>query len=170
MQQFLKLCNLSHAADSPDETFALHASSGQKENPIIYQTPSWGGSLFQRLSLLWRYGPFALLKLDNFIGNLLENFGQIYPRLAAGVGYATVADLLAAMGPVKKKRKGDDAVTVDESATVHEMIELTRVDLATKLKSLGISDQLLGELVMVASKAVLQIRTLEYSFSDFVRF
>ncbi len=85
MQRFLELCNLSHAADSPDETFALHAGGGGRENPIVYQSPSWGGSLFERISLLWRYGPFALLKLDNFIGNLLDNFGQIYPRLAAGM-------------------------------------------------------------------------------------
>jgi hypothetical protein len=88
MQRLLELCNLSHAADSPDETFALHASGGGgggRENLIVYRSPSWGGSLFERISLLWRYGPFALLKLDNFIGNLLDNFGQIYPRLAAGM-------------------------------------------------------------------------------------
>jgi hypothetical protein len=154
MQRLLDLCNLSQAADLPDETFALHASSGGRENPIVYRSPSWGGSLFERISLLWRYGPFALLKLDNFIGNLLDNFGQIYPRLAAGVGYATVADLLAAMSPVKRLKKGDDDVVEadDDSVIIPEMIELTQVDLATKLQSLGIGDQLLAELVMVASK------------------
>jgi hypothetical protein len=154
MQRFLELCNLSHAADLPDETFALHASGGGRENPIVYQSPSWGGSLFERISLLWRYGPFALLKLANFIGNLLDNFGQIYPRLAAGVGYATVVDLLAAMSPVKRLKKGDDDIVQadDDSVNIPEMVELTQVDLATKLQSLGIGEQLLAELVMVASK------------------
>jgi hypothetical protein len=75
--------------------------------------------------------------------------------MAAGVGYATVADLLAAMSPVKKqlKKRDDDVVPADDdSVFIPEMIELTQVDLATKLQSLGIGEQLLAELVMVASK------------------
>jgi hypothetical protein len=74
--------------------------------------------------------------------------------MAAGIGYATVADLLAAMSPVKQLKKGDDDVVEadDDSTIIPEMIELTQVDLATKLQSLGIGEQLLAELVMVASK------------------
>jgi hypothetical protein len=150
MQRFRQLCNLETAFDPADTTFALH-NGGQ----VIYQTPNWG-PLVERLSLLWRYGPFSLLKLDNFIANLLDNFGQIYPRLSAGVGYPTVVDLLTAMSPVmSSKRRGEEdnevSVVVNGSSTA-EMVQLTKIDLTTKLRSLGIGELLLEELVMVASK------------------
>jgi hypothetical protein len=33
---------------------------------------------------VYRYGLFGLLRLSNFVANLLESFAQIYPRLEAG--------------------------------------------------------------------------------------
>merc|ERR1719347_1983640 len=82
--------------------------------------------------MMWRYGPFSLLKLNRFVSNLLTSFASIYPRLEAGEAFPGVRQLLEGMG-------GD-------------MEELTRVTIAHRLEEVGVGRELVGELGTVASR------------------
>merc|ERR1719347_494608 len=82
--------------------------------------------------MMWRYGPFSLLKLNRFVSNLLTSFASIYPRLEAGEAFPGVRQLLEGMG-------GD-------------MEELTRVTIAHRLEEVGVGRGLVGELGTVASR------------------
>jgi len=101
----------------------------------------WGYSLLDKVRMIWRYGVRSLLKLDNFVANLLKNFGTIYPKLDSGAGFDTVAKLLDEMSPVS--RKGERS---------GEMMDLTRIPLNDKLISLGVDNLLVEELVTVATR------------------
>ena len=81
------------------------------------------------------------MKLEYFIDNMLKSFSVIYDKLDAGEFYNNVTELLLTMSPVSK--------TGDRS---EEMLELTRVTLSDKLRSLGIDQLLIDELVTVASR------------------
>ena len=149
MRQLSELCGLEPRTDPSSDSFALLSSSSDNNNShqLVYQSPSWGGPLAVSLSLLHRYGPLTLYRLKHFIDNLLESFGQIYPRLAAGVGYHTLVQLLTAMSPTPAAERAAAVAAIPP-----EMVQLTEVDLAAKLRSLGLDELLIGELVMVASK------------------
>jgi len=134
MVDYLNICGLKKKETPQDNPFSLY-----KENNIIFQ--QWGYSLLDTLRTVWRYGPFSLLKLQYFVKNLLSNFGNIYSKLNGGKGYATVIDLLNDMSPVSKKGEPSS-----------EMVDLTKITLKKKLESLNIGEQLIEELVTVATR------------------
>lgn len=148
MVQLRDTCHLEPLTD-PDGggSFALLTTSTSTSHHIAYQPPAWAGPVGLKLSLLLRYGLFSLVRLDNFVGSLLETFGQIYPLLEEGRGYPTLAEMLTAMSPRPEKRQAAAAAEPPP-----ELIHLTQLDLATKLESLGLGRQLVEELVMVATK------------------
>merc|ERR1712013_209719 len=129
---FLDICNLKKK-NTPEETpFTLH-----RDDKIVFQ--EWGYSLVDKVRMVFRYGIWSLLKLDNFVSNLLNNFGNIYSKLDDGVAYSTVSGLLDGMSPVSRKGKQSQ-----------EMMDLTKISLKDKLESLDISSLLIEELVTVA--------------------
>ena len=101
----------------------------------------WGYPLLDKLRMVWRYGLGSLLKLDYFIDNLLNHFGQIYPKLDAGQGFRSVRDLLVAMSPVGR-----------DGAASSEMTDLASQTLSHKLAALGVANRLVEEIVTVASR------------------
>jgi len=134
MVQFLDICNLKKK-NTPEETpFTLH-----RDDKIVFQ--EWGYSLVDKVRMVFRYGIWSLLKLDNFVSNLLNNFGNIYSKLDDGEAYSTVSELLDGMSPVSRKGKQSQ-----------EMMDLTKISLKDKLESLDISSLLIEELVTVATR------------------
>jgi len=133
MVEHLNRCEFKKSRSHEDGPFSM-ISKGE----IIFQASE---GFFDKIKSVMRYGLFSLLKLDYFVGNLLENFDSVYPKLEAGQGFDTVADLLDAMSPVS--RNGDQS---------NEMTKLTKVSIKQKLQDLSISDILINELGMVASK------------------
>jgi len=134
MEEYLDVCGLKKKAPTPDEPFTLH-----KNGKIVFQ--EWGYSLLDKMRMVWRYGVGSLLKLDNFVANLLKNFGTIYHKLDSGAGFDTVAELLDGMSPVS--RNGERS---------NEMMDLTRITLKNKLTSMGLDYLLVEELVTVATR------------------
>ena len=133
MEEHLTRCGLQKSRSHEDGPFSM-ISKGE----IIFQaSDGW----FDKIKMVLRYGLFSLLKLDYFVANLLENFESVYPKLNQGKGFESVSDLLDEMSPVSKN--GDQS---------HEMMRLTKVSTAEKLKELSISDILIDELGMVAAK------------------
>ena len=88
-----------------------------------------------------RYGIESALKLEHFIGNLLESFGTIYDKLDGGQGFRTVEEILKEMSPVS--RSGDVS---------SEMVDLTKITLRDKLLDIGVSKIMVEEIVTVASR------------------
>jgi hypothetical protein len=84
MAQLRDVCGLEVLVEPSGGGGGGFALLGGADRQIVYQTPGWGGSLVTDLSLVYRYGLFGLLRLSNFVANLLESFAQIYPRLEAG--------------------------------------------------------------------------------------
>jgi len=134
MVEYLDLCGLKKKETPQDDPFTLH-----KDGKVVFQ--EWGFSLVDKVRMVWRYGIRSLMKLENFVANLLTNFGNIYSQLDSGVGFTSVEELLSGMSPVS--RKGEKS---------REMVDLTRITLKDKLKSLGLDKVLIEELVTVATR------------------
>ena len=133
MLEHLDRCQLVKA--SGEETSSL---SIIRNGEIVYQQDnSWLSSI----KAVLRYGLWSLARMEYFVGNLLSNFAEIYPKLNAGDAFSSVTDLLDGMSPVS--RNGEVS---------HEMLELTRVSLKEKMKHLSMSDLLIEEIGTVATK------------------
>ena len=58
--------------------------SGKLMEPMRFSLVTKEGIVFQEqkssiltaLSMIWRYGLFSLMKLNNYIGNMLDNFAR----------------------------------------------------------------------------------------------
>jgi len=133
MEEHLVRCNFKKSKSHEDGPFSLISN-----DQIIFQASD---GIIGSIKSVLRYGLFSLMKLDYFVGNLLDNFGSIYGKLDAGHGYESVASLLDAMSPVSKF--GDNS---------HEMLALTKMTTEKKLQQLAISEELINEIGMVASK------------------
>jgi len=133
MEEHLVRCNFKKSKSHEDGPFSLISN-----DQIIFQASD---GIIGSIKSVLRYGLFSLMKLDYFVGNLLDNFGSIYGKLNAGHGYESVASLLDAMSPVSKF--GDNS---------HEMLALTKMTTEKKLQQLAISEELIHEIGMVASK------------------
>jgi len=125
MIEYLELCGLKKRKTPADERFTLH-----KSGEIVYQ--EWGYSLVDKARMAWKYGVTSLLRLETFFSDILTNFLGIYDKLEDGTGYATVTEILDAMGS--------------------DMVDLTTVSLRDKLALLDISKDVLEELVTVATR------------------
>eukprot|EP00088_Acartia_fossae_P008515 TRINITY_DN14071_c0_g1_i3.p1 TRINITY_DN14071_c0_g1~~TRINITY_DN14071_c0_g1_i3.p1 ORF type:complete len:499 (-),score=69.80 TRINITY_DN14071_c0_g1_i3:229-1698(-) len=133
MVEHLERCGFKKSKSHEDGPFSM-ISNGQ----IVFQASD---GFFDKIKSVIRYGLFSLLKLDYFVGNLLENFATIYPKLEAGESFESVAALLDGMSPISKH--GDSS---------HEMLQLTKISTKKKLQELSISEILIDELGMVAAK------------------
>jgi len=129
----LAICGLEMADSHESGSFNI-ISGGQ----VVF---SESDSFMSKVQMIARYGLWSLLKLENFVENLLDCFSNIYPKLDEGYAAETVSDLLDEMSPVSKT--GENS---------HEMILLTKMSIAEKLRSLGISEELIEELAMIAMK------------------
>eukprot|EP00090_Calanus_glacialis_P045532 TRINITY_DN8508_c1_g1_i1.p1 TRINITY_DN8508_c1_g1~~TRINITY_DN8508_c1_g1_i1.p1 ORF type:complete len:491 (-),score=175.50 TRINITY_DN8508_c1_g1_i1:35-1507(-) len=134
MVEYLDLCGLKKKEAPQDAPFTLH-----RDGKVVFQ--EWGFSLVDKVRMVWRYGIRSLMKLENFVANLLTNFGNIYSQLDSGVGFSSVEELLNGMSPVSRKGKKSQ-----------EMVDLTRITLNDKLESLGLDKVLIEELVTVATR------------------
>jgi len=134
MVNFLDICHLKKKETPEDTPFTLH-----RDGQIVFQ--EWGYSVLDKVRMAYRYGIRSLFKLDNFVTNLLNNFGNIYSKLDDGAAYSTVSELLDGMSPVSRKGK-----------ISQEMMDLTKISLKDKLESLNIDSLLIEELVTVATR------------------
>jgi len=134
MVEYLNICGLNKKNTPEDGPFTLH-----RDEQVVFQ--EWGNSLLDKVRMVMRYGIWSLLKLDNFVTNLLTNFGNIYSKLNNGAAFLTVEELLNGMSPVSRKGKPSQ-----------EMMDLTKISLKDKLESLGIDGLLIEELVTVATR------------------
>jgi len=125
MVEYLDLCGLKKRKPPADERFTLH-----KSGEIVFQ--EWGYSWVDKARMAWKYGVTSLLRLEKFFSDILTNFLGIYEKLEDGIGYATVTNILDAMGS--------------------DMVGLTTVTLKEKLALLDLSKDVIDELVTVATR------------------
>ena len=141
------------------ETVGLHKKDTSKiETPrfslvtkegVVFQESTW--SALTALSMVWRYGLFSLLKLNNYITNMLDNFANIYPYLDKSNGdqnfVTNVLDMLKEMSP-SSIRNEDIASNKMKKGT--SMLDELNISLNDRLKDIGINDRLIDELVSAA--------------------
>eukprot|EP00095_Tigriopus_kingsejongensis_P003541 maker-scaffold106_size358372-snap-gene-2.30 protein:Tk03541 transcript:maker-scaffold106_size358372-snap-gene-2.30-mRNA-1 annotation:"prenylcysteine oxidase" len=86
-------------------------------------------TFFQDLQMVWRYGLTSLYQMNDFTTALLESFLQLYPKVQAGLGFSSTAELL---GQTENLMNG------------------TTWSLSVALQSAGLDQLLIHELVTAA--------------------
>jgi len=125
MVDYLDLCGLERRDTPADERFSLH-----KSGKIVFQ--EWGYSLVDKARMAWKYGLTSLLRLETFFSDVLAKFLGIYKKLDSGVQYGTVTEILEAMDT--------------------DMVDLTSQSLKNKLIQLDLSNEVIEQLVTVATR------------------
>jgi len=117
------------------DSFSLHAFGD-----VVFSASKW--SFVRTLQLIWRYGLWNLKLLRQYINQMLTDFAQIYSVLDAK-GYAlSVKDMLNTM-TTSEKAPG-------ENGYASRMLNDTKLSLKSRLRRLGVGNQLIDEMAMAA--------------------